>query len=43
MSIRAGGLDETSFVKPGVNVYLSSKIGSTPIDPDLKGFDKMPG
>ena len=43
VSIRAGGLDETSFVKPGVNVYLSSKIGSTPIDPDLKGFDKMPG
>jgi hypothetical protein len=42
VSIRAGGLDETGFVKPGVNVYLSSRIASTPIDMDLKGFDKMP-
>ncbi|MBT5497050.1 MAG: GFA family protein [Alphaproteobacteria bacterium] len=43
VSIRAGGLDENDFVKPAVNVYLSSKIDSTPVDPDLKGFDKMPG
>jgi hypothetical protein len=43
LSIRAGTLDQTSLIKPGINVYLSSKIESTPIDPDLKGFPKMPG
>jgi hypothetical protein len=42
LSIRAGVLDQTSLIKPGVNVYLSSKIESTPIDPDLKGFPGMP-
>ncbi len=43
LSLRAGALDQTSLVKPTVNVYLDSKIESTPIDPDLKGFAKMPG
>jgi hypothetical protein len=43
MSIRAGVLDQTAEVKPGVNVYMSSRIESTPIDPNLKAFDKMPG
>jgi hypothetical protein len=43
LSIRAGVLDQTSLVKPSVNVYLDSKIESTPIDPDVKGFPKMPG
>ncbi len=43
VSIRAGSLEQTSLVKPAVNVYLSSKIESTPVDPELKGFDKMPG
>lgn len=43
MSLRAGVLDQTSLVKPAVNVYLDSKIESTPVDPDLKGFAKMPG
>ena len=43
LSIRAGTLDQTSLIKPGINVYLSSRIESTPIDPDLKGFPKMPG
>ncbi len=43
VSVRAGGLDQTDIVKPGVNVYLSSKIPSTPVDPELKGFEKMPG
>jgi len=43
MSVRAGVLTDTSFVKPTVNVYLGSKIESTPVDPALKGFDKMPG
>ncbi|MFT5172099.1 MAG: hypothetical protein ACI8W7_000263 [Gammaproteobacteria bacterium] len=43
MSIRAGGLEQGELIKPGVNVYLDSKIASTPIDPELKGFAKMPG
>jgi hypothetical protein len=43
LSIRAGGLDDNSFVKPTVNVYLSSKLESTPIDSGLRGFEKMPG
>ena len=43
LTLRAGVLDQTSLVKPTVNVYLDSKIESTPIDPDLKGFAKMPG
>lgn len=43
VSIRVGGLDQTSLVKPAVNVYLDSKIESTPVDPELKGFAKMPG
>lgn len=43
ISVRAGCLDETDMVKPAVNVYLSSKIESTPVDPELKGFEKMPG
>ncbi len=43
MSIRAGHVEQSNLVKPAVNVYLSSKIPSTPIDPGLQGFDKMPG
>ena len=43
LSIRAGVLDQTELVKPAVNVFLDSKIASTPVDPELKGFAKMPG
>lgn len=43
ITIRAGVLDQKELVKPGVNVYLDSKIPSTPVDPELKGFPKMPG
>ena len=43
MSIRAGVVDQTDLVAPTVNVYLGSKIPSTPVDPDIKGFEKMPG
>ncbi len=41
--IRAGILEETDAVKPGRNVFLSSRIASTPIDPEIQGFDRMPG
>lgn len=43
LTVRAGVVDQTDLVKPGINVYLSSRIPSTPVDPELKGFDKMPG
>ncbi len=43
VSVRAGVVDQTELVRPAVNVYLSSRIASTPIDPDVKGFAKMPG
>ena len=43
LSIRAGVLDQTSLVKPSVNIFLDSRIESTPIDPNLKGFPRMPG
>jgi hypothetical protein len=43
LSIRAGVLDQTALVKPMVNVFLDSRIESTPIDPATKGFAKMPG
>lgn len=43
VSVRAGVIDQTDLIKPAVNVYVSSKIPSTPIDPDLKAFEKMPG
>ena len=43
MTIRAGVVDQTDLVKPSVNVFLDSKIASTPIDPALKGFPRMPG
>lgn len=43
MAVRAGVLDQKDLVKPAANVYLSSRIPSTPVDPELKGFDKMPG
>ena len=43
LRIRAGVLDQTSLVKPSVNAFLDSRIESTPIDPDVKGFPKMPG
>ncbi|NKB57286.1 MAG: hypothetical protein GKS00_13245 [Alphaproteobacteria bacterium] len=43
VSVRAGVVEQTDLIKPAVNVYMSSKIPSTPVDPELKGFDKMPG
>ena len=43
LSVRAGVMAEKELVKPGANVFLSSKIPSTPVDPGIKGFDKMPG
>lgn len=43
ISLRAGTVDQTDLIKPTVNVYLSSKIESTPVNSELKGFPEMPG
>lgn len=43
IGFRAGSLVDASEFKPKVNVYLSSKIPSTPLDPEIPGFDKLPG
>jgi hypothetical protein len=42
MSVRAGAVEQSELVKPVANLFLSSKIDSTPIDPNLKGFPGMP-
>ena len=43
ITVRAGVVDQKALVEPAFNVYLSSRIPSTPVNPDIKGFDKMPG
>ena len=42
IGIRAGTIDQTDLVQPARNVYVSSKIPSTPIDPNLPASDRMP-
>ena len=42
IGLRAGTLDQKELIKPGANLYCSSAIGSTPMDPETKQFDKMP-
>lgn len=42
IGIRAGTIDQTDLVKPARNVYVSSKIPSTLIDPNLPASDQMP-
>ncbi len=43
LGIRAGTLNEHEEVKPQFNVYASSKMACTHLDPDIPAFDKMPG
>ncbi|MBS29353.1 MAG: aldehyde-activating protein [Alphaproteobacteria bacterium] len=43
LSIRAGVIEQTDEVKPAFNLFGDSKIASTPLDPDLPLFDRMPG
>ena len=42
ITIRGGTINETSVIKPSGNVYIDSKIPSTPLDNNLKIFPKMP-
>ena len=40
--LRAGSLDQKELIEPGMTVYASQKIPSTPVNENLKIFDKMP-
>ena len=42
MSIRAGTVEQIEIIKPIINVFMSSKIPSTPIDETLKQALRMP-
>jgi hypothetical protein len=42
IGIRAGTIEQTDLVKPARNVYVSSKIASTPLDLELPASEKMP-
>ena len=42
MSIRAGTVEQVEMIKPLVNVFVISKIPSTPIDENLKQAARMP-
>ena len=41
--IRIGVIDDASWFKPNANVYSCRKLPSTPLDPEVTAFDKMPG
>lgn len=43
VGLRAGVINEHETVKPTVNVFTGNKIASTPLDPKLAAFEKMPG
>ncbi len=41
--IRVGTIDDASWFQPKANVFSSRKLPSTPLDDNVKAFDKMPG
>lgn len=42
VSIRAGTLDQTDIIKPVMNVFVDSKVTSTPMHDDLPQAGEMP-
>ena len=42
VSIRVGTIDDLNMIQPTINVFVSSKIPSTPMDNSLVTFEKMP-
>lgn len=42
LSIRAGTVDQLDLIKPGVNVFMDSKVPTTSIDENLKQASRMP-
>ena len=41
-NIKVGSIDDASFVRPQVNLFLKRALPFTQIDPSLDGFDGMP-
>ena len=42
VSIRGGTIDDLEIIQPAINIFVSSKIPSTPLDESLATYDKMP-
>lgn len=42
MVVRAGSLDDKSLIRPQLNVFTDSMAPSTPLDPSLPSFPRMP-
>ena len=42
VSIRGGTIDDLEMIQPTINLFVSSKIPSTPLDNSLVTFQKMP-
>ena len=43
MGVRAGVVAQADLIEPDRDIYMSSKLDSTPVNPEIKAFDKMPG
>ena len=42
VSIRGGTIDNLEIIQPTINIFVSSKIPSTPMNESLSTFEKMP-
>ena len=42
VSIRGGTIDDLEIIQPAINIFVSSKIPSTPLDENLATYEKMP-
>ena len=42
ITIRAGSINQKDIIKPLRNIFISSKIPSTPLDDSIEKFEKMP-
>jgi len=42
VSIRGGTIDDLQIIQPTINIFVSSKIPSTPLNESLATFEKMP-
>lgn len=43
IGIRAGSIEQKDVIQPTVNIFCSSAVPSTPVDPALKAFPRAPG
>ncbi|MGE3245907.1 MAG: GFA family protein [Beijerinckiaceae bacterium] len=42
-AIRAGSIDDPSFVKPAIEVFTKRMMACSVVDPDTQKFEAMPG